>query len=174
MAWGLVKADGTVSSGTPGTNNPMHSRPSGYESGGILDPMALPKKKRKPGKKRPIGDKRRQQEGIKPDAPRLLAENKRKLGDVIQNSTTNLLYALGLFAKAKDPRLQPMPMSQPKIGGIPEMYPRSPFPQHRREHIPKDTESPTKIMERLKENDERAKETASPYTQHYGSKDNEQ
>ena len=93
---GVKKADGTVSSGTPGTNNPMHSRPSGYESGGIFDPT---KKKRKPGKKRPIGDKRRQQEGIKPDAPRLLAENKRKLGDVIQNSTTNLLYALGLFTK---------------------------------------------------------------------------
>ena len=92
---GVKKADGTVTSGTPGTYNPMHSRPSGYESGGIFDPT---NKKRKKGKKRPIGDKRRQQE-IKPDVPRLLAENKRKLGDVIQNSTTNLLYALGLFTK---------------------------------------------------------------------------
>ena len=131
LAWNIVKADGTVTSGTPGTNNPMHSRPSGYESGGIFDPT---KKKKKTGKKRPIGDKRRQQEGIKPDAPRLLAENKRKLGDVIQNSTTNLLYALGLFAKAS---------SQP-------------------------------ILDRLEENKKKSKETASPYTQYYGSKDNEQ
>tara|TARA_Y100001938_G_C8093964_1_gene436913 strand:- start:2764 stop:3195 length:432 start_codon:yes stop_codon:yes gene_type:complete len=137
LAWAIVKADGTVTSGTPGTNNPMHSRPSGYESGGILDPMALPKKKRKPGKKRPIGDKRRQQEGIKPDAPRLLAENKRKLGDVIQNSTTNLLYALGLFAKSNTgSRLPPL----------------------------------EEIMGKLKENEEKAKKTASPYAEYYGAK----
>ena len=134
LAWAIVKADGTVTSGTPGTNNPMHSRPSGYESGGIFDPT---KKKKKPGKKRPIGDKRRQQEGIKPDEPRLLAENKRKLGDVIQNSTTNLLYALGLFAKSNtDSRLPPL----------------------------------EEIMGKLKENEEKAKKTASPYTRYYGSK----
>ena len=88
---GVKKADGTVTSGTPGTNNPMHSRPPGYESGGILDPNRV--------KKPRIGSKKRSKKVEKPDAEQLLAENRRKLGDSIKNSTTNLLYALGLFTK---------------------------------------------------------------------------
>ena len=117
QAWVIVKADGTMTSGTPGTNNPRHGsdspgaptnfdriksrarkdrkrrsmRPPGYESGGILDPNRV----RKPR----IGSKKRSKKVEKPDAEQLLAENRRKLGDSIKNSTTNLLYALGLFTK---------------------------------------------------------------------------
>jgi hypothetical protein len=76
LAWAIVKADGTVTSGTPGTNNPMHSRPPGYESGGILDPNRV----RKPR----MGSKKRSKKVEKPDAEQLLAENRRKLGDSIK------------------------------------------------------------------------------------------
>ena len=110
QAWAIVKADGTMTSGTPGTNNPRHGsdspgapknfdriksrarkdrkrrsmRPPGYGKGDILDPN---RQKTPP--------KRAKQEGENPDIEALLEENKRILG----KSTSNLLYALGLFTK---------------------------------------------------------------------------
>ena len=61
---GVKKADGTVTSGTPGTNNPMHSRPPGYESGGILDPNRV-KKPRIGSKKRSKKVKKNSKKGPK-------------------------------------------------------------------------------------------------------------
>lgn len=110
QAWAIVKADGGMTSGTPGTNSPRHSsdspgapknfdriksrarkdrkrrsmRPPGYGKGDILDPNRV-----KPS------PKRAKEEGETPDAEALLEENKRIVG----KSASNLLFALGLFQK---------------------------------------------------------------------------
>jgi hypothetical protein len=152
QAWAIVKADGTMTSGTPGTNNPRHGsdspgapknfdriksrarnqrkrrsmRPPGYGKGDILDPN---RQKTPP--------KRAKKEGENPDIEALLEENRRMIGSQNNKSTSNLLYALGLFAKSNtDSRLPPL----------------------------------EEIMGKLKENEEKAKKTASPYAEYYGAK----
>ena len=180
QAWVIVKADGTMTSGTPGTNNPRHGsdspgepknfdriksrarkdrkrrsmRPPGYGKGGILDPN---RQKTPP--------KRVKQEGENPDIEALLEENRRMIGSQNNKSTSNLLYALGLFAKANDPRLQPKPMNAYNLR--PEGYSFSPMmsPKHAPRNPPLE-----EIMGKLKENEEKAKKTASPYAEYYGSK----
>ena len=174
QAWAIVKADGTMTSGTPGTNNPRHGsdspgapknfdriksrarkdrkrrsmRPPGYGKGGILDPN---RQKTPP--------KRVKQEGENPDIEALLAENRRVIGEQDNKSTSNLLYALGLFAKAKD-RLK-------TYGREPEDYSFSPMmsPKHAPRNPPLE-----EIMDKLKENEEKAEKTASPYAEYYGAK----
>tara|TARA_R100001509_G_scaffold162444_2_gene134063 strand:+ start:1599 stop:2147 length:549 start_codon:yes stop_codon:yes gene_type:complete len=174
QAWTIVKADSGMTSGTPGTNNPRHGPDSPGEPKNLRRRITDARKARKRRSMRPPGygkddildpnrqktpPKRAKQEGENPDIEALLEENRRMIGSQNNKSTSNLLYALGLFAKAKDPRLQPMPASLPRIGGIPEMYPRKPRNPPLEE-----------IMGKLKENEEKAKKTASPYAEYYGSK----
>ena len=168
QAWAIVKADGTMTSGTPGTNNPRHGsdspgapknfdriksrarkdrkrrsmRPPGYGKDDILDPN---RQKTPP--------KRAKQEGENPDIEALLEENRRMIGSQNNKSTSNLLYALGLFAKA--------------YGREPEGYSFSPMKSPK---YASRNPSLEEIMDKLKENEEKAKKTASPYAEYYGTK----
>ena len=76
QAWAIVK-------GTP-------ARPPGYGKGGILDPGRI--------QNPPIGTNKRKKK-VNVNEPKLLEENERKLSTQTKKSTSNLLFALGLFQK---------------------------------------------------------------------------
>jgi len=122
-AWSIVKADGAMTSGTPGTNNPRHGPDSPGEPKGLNRLQTRARKARKRGRfpsktsMRPPGygkggvldpnrektpPRRGKSEDPGVDIESLLAENRKMTGSggsMAAKSTGNLLYALGLFRK---------------------------------------------------------------------------
>lgn len=114
---GVKKADGAMTSGTPGTNNPRHGRDSPGAPSNFDRIKSRARKERKRRSMRPPGygkdeildpnrvktpPRRGKSEDPEVDIESLLAENRKMTGSggsMAAKSTGNLLYALGLIRK---------------------------------------------------------------------------
>lgn len=122
-AWSVVKADGAMTSGTSGTNNPRHGSDSPGEPKNLNRLQTRARKARKRGRfpsktsMRPPGygkggvldpnrgknpPRRAKETESAPDIESLLAENREMMGSTAAKSTSNLLYSLGLIRKYGD------------------------------------------------------------------------